>query len=149
VAGSNELDCTISLETDQAPDQVAALLAAGLTGDGLGALTGRTVHTKSCEVEVRKNKEASESRAREFPDGFLYFRYSLEVYPLPTARFEDRVALVTSVLRLLWSRGLPAVAACDYEKDLPAGGGYNNPSVPWPSSGSDPKAVLHPTEEAQ
>jgi hypothetical protein len=149
VAESNELDCKIYLETDQAPDQVASLVAAGLTGNGLGSLAGRTVHTKYGEVDVRKNKEASESRAREFPDGFLHFRYYLEVYPLPTARLEDRVAIVASLLRLLWSRGLPAVAACDYEKDLPGGGGYNNPSVPWPSSGSDPKAVLHPTEEAQ
>src|SRR5437588_6776368 len=98
MAVSNELDCTIYLETDQAPDQVVALLAAGLAGNDSGAAVGKTIRTKYGEVEVRKNKEASQEHARAFPDGFLYFRHMLEVYPSTTARFEDRVSFVTSIL---------------------------------------------------
>ena len=34
-----------------------------------------TVILPRCEIDVRKNEEFNEVRRREFPDGFLYFRY--------------------------------------------------------------------------
>ena len=44
-----------------------------------------------------------------------------------------RRTLVERLLPLLWERGIPAVAACDYEDELPEKGGYKSRAVPWPS----------------
>ena len=132
----NELDCRIYVEADLTADELAALLAGSLPGAATVGSVTRIIRVPSGEIEVRNNKEWDTFRAREFPDGFLYFRYTLEVYPFPATRHEDRVSLVANILNLLWSRGLPAVAACDMEQELPNGGGYNNSAIPWPSKGT-------------
>jgi hypothetical protein len=129
----DNLDCKIYVEAEQTLDDSAALLRTWLAEATVNGPVMRTIPTRYGEIEVRKNKEADKLRAAEFPDGFVFFRYVLEFYPFPATRHEDRVALVTKLVNRLWSRGLPAVAACDYENELPCGGGYNSRSVPWPS----------------
>jgi hypothetical protein len=136
VAEPNEFDCKIYVDTEQEPDEVAKLLAESLVGAVSNDPGTKTVQTRFGEVEIRKNKESDIVRARQFPEGFLYFRFTLELYPSMTTPREDRVSLAGTILKLLWSRGAPAVAACDYEHELPLGGGYNNRSVPWPSRGT-------------
>ena len=42
-------------------------------------------------------------------------------------------ALVARLLQLLWENGIPAVAAADYEDELPEGGGGKSRAVPWPN----------------
>jgi hypothetical protein len=72
--------------------------------------------------DVDRNDDRDDERAREFPDGFLHFRYVIDVGPgEPVAR----------LLRLLWDNGIPAVAASD-DDDLPEHGGYKSRAVPWP-----------------
>jgi hypothetical protein len=85
------------------------------------------------EIDVRLNEESDSRRVVEFPDGFLFFRYALEVYPSPAVAHEERVAFTANMLRALWSSGSAAVAVSDYEPELPHRGGYKSPSVPWPS----------------
>ncbi len=135
----NDLDCRIFIDTAEAPDGVAALLAGVLADAVEGNPTGRTIPTRCGEFDIRRNKEADRDRAREFPDGFLYFRYSLEFYPRPQARPEERVSLAARILNFFWDRGQPAVAVCDYEDALPKGGGYKDRSIPWPSGPADPQ----------
>jgi hypothetical protein len=134
---SNVVDCRIYVESDLMPDEFARLLAASLGEGTVNGAVARTIHTPQAEIDVRKNKEANKPRAAEFPDGFLYFRYALEVHLCPTSRHAEQVALVDRLLKILWSQGIPAVAACDYENELPRAGGYNNRSIPWPSRVDD------------
>ena len=80
---------------------------------------------------MRVNDEADPLRAQDFPDGFLFFHYALEVYPAPGVPREERVKLTAKLLQALWSRGFAAIAACDYEDELPSGGGYKSRPYPW------------------
>jgi hypothetical protein len=128
----NDLDCKIYVETGQTVDHLCNLLAAELSATPLnGAVRG--FQTSLCELDVRENDECDSARSQEFPDGFLYFRYLVELYPAVIASHEDRVHLTARILSLLWSKGYPAIAACDYEKELPHAGGYQNHRVPWPT----------------
>lgn len=137
----NDLDCKIYVEAQRTRDELVALLRPVLAGGQISrGPGGTTVQTPYGEVEVRRNEDADPLRAGEFPDGFLYFAYALELYSPPT-RQEDRVAFVTRLVEHLWSQGLPAVAVCDYENELPNGGGFNNPSVPWPVTATNSRAV--------
>ena len=121
---SEELDCAIYVE---APGRDALLaLALELTG---GRLEGATIEAADVELHIDDNDEADRSRAGETPDGFLWFSNRVEV-------FTDEPPATGPVTRLLerfWSCGWPAVAACDYEDELPRRGGYKSPDVPWPS----------------
>jgi hypothetical protein len=138
----NELDCTVYIEAKQTPDELATLVCHALSAQRVSNLPGsRTIHAPEGEVEVRKNRDADKARAREFPDGFLYFTYALELYFSPTTPREARVHFVSRILDQLWSRGFPAVAACDYEEDLPSGGGYKNTPAPWTARTALPAQV--------
>src|SRR5689334_19229069 len=114
-------------------DELAALIATPLAGSVGGVPGSGTVRVPQGEIDVRRNRDADSSRASTFPDGFLGFRYTLELYPSPTVDLDGRVATVSKLLNFVWSQGIPAVAACDYEDHLPNGGGYNRRSVPWPA----------------
>jgi hypothetical protein len=131
---TQEMDCKIYVETDLPPQKLGKRLAALLSGTVSDSPASSTVHTPLAELDIRKNSDADSLLARGFPDGFLFFSQVVEIYPAPKADRELRVALVAGILRHFWSQGFPAVAACDYEDNLPHRGGYNDPSLPWVSS---------------
>jgi hypothetical protein len=129
----NDLDCRIFIDAGQTPDGIAALVAGALDDAGAGALSDRTVRTPWGEFEIRRNKEADTERAADFPDGFLYFAYTVEFYPFSKTPREERVSLAAKILNRFWDRSRPAVAVCDYEDQLPKEGGYKDRTVPWPA----------------
>jgi hypothetical protein len=86
----------------------------------------------SLQVEVLKNEDYDSNRRRQFPDGFIYFRYTLDLY-MTNAPFTRQAAIVTRLLKHLWDWGYPAVAACAYEDRLPKRGGYKSRAIPWPA----------------
>jgi hypothetical protein len=94
-------------------------LEDGVRGDGVELLTST-------------NDDADSVRKVDFPGGFLYFDNIVEVYFSPNIEQEARAATVATVLTCLWELGLPAVAACDYEDELPKSAGTDG-SAPWPA----------------
>jgi hypothetical protein len=111
----DEVDCAIYVE---APDRRALVaLVAELSGGR--ALDDARVTAPGLYLYVDRNDEA-DAALRTTPDeGFLYFAFELEVY----AHERPATALVTRLLEELWARGWPAVAACEYEDELPDRGG--------------------------
>jgi hypothetical protein len=71
------------------------------------------------EVGVMKNKDYDSVLRKDGEDGFLYYRYLIEVEPNEELGEENAVAFVSKILEYLWSQGYPATAACDYEDSLP------------------------------
>jgi hypothetical protein len=128
MAISDTLGCSIYFEANEPSPEIAGWLAERLHGSVETRSTAVEVHTPHAELEIRRNPQVSSGRTGETPNGFLYFARLLEVYFDPQCSLEDRVALVSTVLNTLWSRGLPAVAACDFEDRLPERGGYRRPA---------------------
>jgi hypothetical protein len=121
----DEMDCEIYVDGPDREGLTARILE--ITG---GTRDGRHVNAGDHELYVDENDEADPARAAAFPDGFLHFALNVEVYPTsPPA-----IALVTLLLETFWAAGWAAVAACDYETDLPHGGGYRSRDVPWPTA---------------
>ena len=81
--------------------------------------------SKNDEYKYQNNKE----KCKEFPDGFLYFPYRVELYFL-----NEKIAidLISSFIKKLWENNIPAIAACDFEDELPEKGGYKSKNIPWP-----------------
>ncbi|MFD8009099.1 hypothetical protein [Streptomyces sp. NPDC058955] len=75
--------------------------------------------------------------ARAHPDDFLEWSVVLECDAVPGAAPAETVDAVSALLRCLWDRGYAAVAACDFEDELPlAGGVARHPRPARPSRGS-------------
>jgi hypothetical protein len=130
----NALDCKVFVEANVTIDDLCGFVgrAVRATIDTTGCT--KTIRVPIGQMEIRANEDRQQARAADFPDGFLFFRYVLEFYPQACADRADRIKLIADVLNLFWQHGWPAVAAADYEDDLPHKGGYLNPALPWPSA---------------
>jgi hypothetical protein len=82
-------------------------------------------------IWIRTNDEYEKRKKLEFPGGFLYFKYMMEFeYPLDSHKYV--LGSISKLLNELWVLGVPAVASCSFENELPNSGGYGNRSLPWP-----------------
>jgi hypothetical protein len=125
------MDCKVFVMTDAAPAELARLLADSLAGALAGPPFAPVVRTAGIEVEIRANPDRNDAEARAEVDGFLYYPYALELYPARACQHADKLLAITTLLESLWRRGWPAVAACDYEAELPCAGGSDPSRKPW------------------
>ena len=85
-----------------------------------------SVKTEWGEVDVVTNEDFDECRKEQEPDGFLFYRFYLEMEPEEDVPSEVYIRSVGTLLADLWKWDAKAVAACDFEKWLPMKGGYNS-----------------------
>ncbi len=116
-------DCKVFIDTDVSDTELVSLTAPVLFAPE---------DDVRLEVDVLKNEDYDTNRRRQFPDGFVYFRYTLDLY-ISEATLARRAAIVTRLIEQLWDWGFPAVAACAYEDRLPERGGYKSQAIPWPN----------------
>jgi hypothetical protein len=85
------------------------------------------------EIEFLNNLDYDPISSQQFPDGFLHFQQRIEIFPdeSKSVSLENQIELVSMILKILWSQDIPAIAACDYEENLPNNGGYKSNRVPW------------------
>jgi hypothetical protein len=130
----SELSCKIFFEADPAQADLVELLAQVPNSKVSSGPASSIIKSPMGELELRRNDDRDKVSAQHFPDGFLHFQYVLEFYRRPEVKHDEEVGYVARLLDRLWSCGLPAVASCDYEDELPRHGGYKDASLPWPSA---------------
>jgi len=128
MATSDQLDCKIFVQADATIGELAQIVTNHIGGSLSGPEFGLTITTPDCDIELHKNPDQQEITPSG-EDGFLFFQYILEFYPDTDCQRKDMIDVVGKILTMIWSRGWPGVAACDYESDLPHRGGYG--STPW------------------
>lgn len=116
-------DCKIFIDADVSDAELVSLTAP---------LLFAPEDDVRLEVEVLKNEDYDSNRRRQFPDGFVYFRYTLDLY-MSEASLARQAAIVRRLITHLWDWGFPAVAACAFEDRLPQRGGYRSRAIPWPN----------------
>ncbi|MFJ6074019.1 hypothetical protein ACIQFU_24810 [Streptomyces sp. NPDC093065] len=121
-------DASVFVDAVAAPRVVGRLRdSLGLEGDGAELTVG------PMRVAGAHNDYATGRRARPFD--FLEWPTVLEC-EAPAGTPDEVVQAVTTVLEALWLGGFKAVAACDYEDELPARGGIDRYPCPASASGA-------------
>ncbi|GEM_PF-1152498 len=85
-----------------------------------GKVTLRTISSMLFQIDVITNDEANPIMATSPEDGFIYYPYYLEIDPQDSA--VEPALYITAIAKLLlsfWELGANAVAACDFEEELP------------------------------
>ncbi|MEU5757010.1 hypothetical protein [Streptomyces sp. NPDC047829] len=128
-------DASIYVNAEAAPRVVGRLrdLLGLVEDDGAELVVGPV------RVEGEPNGYATGQRAHPFD--FLQWPTVLECEAPAGAPPEEVVQAVTAVLEALWRGGFKAVAACDFEDELPARGGIDKYSLPAPGSGGSGASV--------
>ena len=78
-----------------------------------------SVKSAHLDIAVDDNDEFDSEKANQGNDRWLYFRYTLEIDPIESVAPEDYIVAVGNLLKSLWSSQMDAVAACDFEDQLP------------------------------
>lgn len=86
----------------------------------------------SLDLSVMRNDDYDKERALEFPDGFLFFPYLIEIDVADSASIDQYTQDLSTLLKRLWQNNMAAIAASDLEEVLPEKGGYKNKNLPFP-----------------
>lgn len=78
-------------------------------------------------IDILKNEEFDKEKAKEFPDGFLYFPYFLDIDSTESRETKKYIKMVGDLMLYLWNEKCQLVVSSDFEEELPHKGGYNQP----------------------
>jgi hypothetical protein len=82
-------------------------------------------------LELRKSKDFDKIKLEEYPDGFIYFPFIIEIYSDDDVEIGSAPEIVGKILKYLWAERIAAIASCDFENLLPENGGYKSKNVTW------------------
>jgi hypothetical protein len=114
---NDDLFCSVHVERAMPRDTTASLVAE-LTG---GIVSRGGVDLPWGRIAVDDDYGTVEVREAD-PDDFLGWPTVLEIMPSDSARREDVVPAVASLMLALIARGMRVLAQCEYAEDLPGGG---------------------------
>jgi hypothetical protein len=114
-ADNLNLFCRVNVDSDLAHGDFVSLIARCARGPA----RMNSVRSDNLDISVDANDEFDATKSREGADRWLYFRYTLEIDPISGVVYRDYVAAIGALLTSLWSAGMDAVAACDFEDELP------------------------------
>lgn len=126
----DSVDCIIYCTGDISINELRTKLATLI---GSNKIEVSFIQKDFYELSIHKNDDFNSVRQEGFPDGFLYFKFIVEVGFNNNCEVDNAVPVVSKILNGLWEMGMPSVASCDYENLLPENGGYNSTVIPWPS----------------
>ncbi|GIM95734.1 hypothetical protein [Paractinoplanes toevensis] len=124
----SELDCKVFVDGAAGRHELSGWIAGAVGGE----VSEDGVVADGLEILVDDNDDAGGGDKTVRRGGFLFFDNVAEIYFAPGVDLDRRVGFVSAVLEDLWRRGLPAVAACDYEDRLLREGGVAE-TAPSPS----------------
>lgn len=116
------LDCSIFVDFSGTREDFLQLLLT-ITG---GHRDSSLVLGSVADLSTVSNDESDSSRIDDPVEGFLFYRYKVEIEPLRGAGRSEYIIFISHLLEALWTAGCRAVAACDFEDELPRSGGYKH-----------------------
>lgn len=78
-----------------------------------------TVKSDKIELEVHDNEDFIKINKRKHYNDFVLYSLFVEIEPIPGIDNNNYIRAVSELLEWLWEQGYPAVAACDFENELP------------------------------
>ncbi|GGF84031.1 1,4-dihydroxy-6-naphthoate synthase [Paenibacillus aceti] len=91
----------------------------------MGTISGSSILTKQAGIFIFNNGDFDKDKRNQGNDGFLYYKYYLEIEPTENVIDRNYVFEISNLLTGLWDADFKAIASCDFEDLLPRKGGYN------------------------
>lgn len=111
-----DMDCMIYVDAEEV-ENVLRLLCASLSA--ASESSGKVTFSGVLLYGAHNDYEADGAESKDFTQ----WPSVLECEPLEGTPLEGEVHALSAVLRTLWDSGFRAVAACDFEDQLPEEGG--------------------------
>ncbi len=122
------LFCQIYVQLSSEEQSLLQMLSDKIGGE----VSHGAIRSQYFELFVDKNVDFDPRKITEFPDGFLFFKWILNIEPDESKGVAEYMKSISRLLEILWQLKIPAIAACDFETSLPYHGGYKQKAIPWP-----------------
>ncbi|MDQ1236825.1 hypothetical protein QE450_004323 [Paenibacillus sp. SORGH_AS306] len=109
------LFCKVFIDTEIHQDELLHLINSEISGE----VNKLEITNSTLIIEIRKNVEFDSVRSENLSDGFLFYKYYLEIEPFSEVVERDYIKAVADLLKKLWESNIGTVAACDFEDLLP------------------------------
>lgn len=115
------LFCKIFIDTERDQNELLSLINSEISGE----VNKFEISNSILIIELRKNNEFNVVKSKNPSDGFLFYKYYLEIEPFSQVVERDYIKSIADLLKKLWESKIGAIAACDFENLLPRNGGYS------------------------
>jgi hypothetical protein len=88
-----------------------------------GSISRNRIDADWGEIDVEDNEFFDEHEKPQGSDAFLCFKYYLDIDVKEGVELAAYMSAIGELLKSCWDSGLRAVAACDFEDQLPKQGG--------------------------
>jgi hypothetical protein len=112
---SMDLFCRINVQAE-VPHREFVATVARCAG---GSCRLNAVRSQTLDISVDENDLYDPAKSRTGKDRWLYFRYALAIDPVEGVGSAEYIESLGALLTCLWSSCMEAVAACDFEDELP------------------------------
>lgn len=110
-----DLFCRVNVQTEMAHSDFVSFIAQRVGGGS----RMNSIKSDKLDISVDDNDVFDAEKSRTGKDRWLFFRYTLEIDPVAGIAPETYVAAIGELLKSLWSAGMDAVAASEFEEKLP------------------------------
>jgi len=111
-----DLFCRVYVQAGVLHPEMVSLLARAVGGTA----HCNSVRSRELDISVDENDIYDPARCMDGKNRWLHFRYTLEIGPVQGVDGREYVAAISRLLSSLWSAGIDAVAASEFEDHLPA-----------------------------
>lgn len=115
------LFCKIFIDTERDQNELLSLINSEISGE----VNKFEISNSILIIELRKNNEFNVVKSKNPSDGFLFYKYYLEIEPFSQVVERDYIKSIADLLKKLWESKIGAIAAFDFENLLPRNGGYS------------------------
>ena len=109
--------CSMYLDTDLTRTEVISVLCAMCSGTS----QLRTIRSPKLEIDIAKNDAFDEEKRHKPDNGFLYYRYHLDITPAPNVQRPTYIEAIGLLLFTLRNNGFLATPVCSFEAHLRTG----------------------------
>lgn len=110
-----DLYCKLFVDTTVRRPELVKLIASHLDGD----IQGHFVSATNLEIGAKENDDYDPNLCDDPENGFLFYPIYLEIDPTDNAGMSNYINDVAKLINILRTQGFKAVAACDFEDQLP------------------------------
>lgn len=95
-----------------------------------GEISDNSIKKENYNIFIEENSDYDKTKQYEFPDGFLYFQYILDI-EFKTEK-KEIIFIINKILKWFWDNKMSAIATYKYENKLVLNGGYKSKDIPFP-----------------
>lgn len=110
----NSLYCKLFIDSDKSVEELENIICL-ILGGKIHPI--RTIEIKEAAFDLRINKEFDLKKGKNKDDGFLYWKYFLDIEPIKTSKI-DYINIVRDLMNQLKKQSIDSIAACDFEDRL-------------------------------